>query len=53
MGSFRVVSRRQIQYFPSSSTFYAPGSIPGSSTKKVLVRAKTLGQFSSAITMLG
>ena len=42
MTSFRVVSRSQIRHFRSSPPFYAPGSIPGSSTENKLVKAKSL-----------
>src|SRR5271169_4241048 len=43
--SFRVVKPSVSAAHP----FYAPGSIPGSSTEKVLVRATSSGQFSFLI----
>jgi hypothetical protein len=45
LASFGVVSRRQFRCYPSSSRFLSPGSIPGSSTQKMLVRATGSGQF--------
>jgi hypothetical protein len=51
-----VISRRFASsnlVFSQLKHIFEPGSIPGSSTKKVLVRAKSLGEFSSAIRMLG
>ena len=48
--SFRVVSRSQIRRFPSSQPLFGPGSIPGSSTEKKLVKAKSLGQHSFSST---
>jgi hypothetical protein len=42
---FHVVWRTQICLFPQFSTIFEPGSIPGSSTTKMLVRATSPGQF--------
>ena len=52
LGSFRVVSRRESPCFRSSARF-EPGSIPGSSTKEKLARAKSLGQLSFSSTSQG
>jgi hypothetical protein len=53
--SFHVVSRRfalSKSVFPQVTGPFAPSSIPGSSTKKVLVRTTGSGQFSFSSTFV-